>query len=190
MLSSVKRLARRIGLISEHEANGGFFSLPPVDKALLSLLPTAPKTSIELTRAEIQSNFDRVRWAELLIRQLPEDHDGRNSWLFNYAKDAPARPEFDEVHGLQVYDSNGVGYSGRQFAEIYEEIQARSGKPIPRAAARVMVAEVVDEALAALNAYKQPNSAGQVTLSSTDSSQMLDFVEGSLLAKIRNYKGE
>lgn len=41
-------------------------------------------TSIQLTKAEIQSGLDRVKWAEALIRQLPEDHDGRNSWLLNY----------------------------------------------------------------------------------------------------------
>ena len=40
---------------------------------------------IHLTPHEIQSGLDRVRWAELLIRQLPKTHDGRNSWLLNYA---------------------------------------------------------------------------------------------------------
>jgi len=40
--------------------------------------------SIQLTPFEVQSGLDRVRWAELLIRQLPEGHDGRNSWLLNY----------------------------------------------------------------------------------------------------------
>lgn len=39
---------------------------------------------IRLTRAEVQSGFDRVRQAEALIRQLPSDHDGRNTWLMNY----------------------------------------------------------------------------------------------------------
>lgn len=39
---------------------------------------------IELNGAEIQSGLSRVKWAEGLIRQLPEDHDGRNSWLMNY----------------------------------------------------------------------------------------------------------
>ncbi|MDD5277705.1 MAG: hypothetical protein PHR16_16685 [Methylovulum sp.] len=44
-------------------------------------------THIKLRPAEITSGLDRVRWAELLIRQLPDDHDGRNSWLLNYAGD-------------------------------------------------------------------------------------------------------
>lgn len=44
----------------------------------------APGAYIELTPQERQSGLDRVRWAELLIRQLPDDHDGRNSWLLNF----------------------------------------------------------------------------------------------------------
>ena len=39
---------------------------------------------IKLTPAEIQSGLDRVRWAEGLIKQLPKEHEGRNSWLLNY----------------------------------------------------------------------------------------------------------
>lgn len=44
----------------------------------------APRRYIELTPAEIQSNHNRLQWAEGLIRQLPETHEGRNSWLLNY----------------------------------------------------------------------------------------------------------
>ncbi len=43
-------------------------------------------TNIVLTKAEIQSNYDRVKWAEGLILQLPAEHDGRNSWLLNYGR--------------------------------------------------------------------------------------------------------
>lgn len=39
---------------------------------------------VKLTTVEIQSGFNRVRFAEGLILQLPEDHDGRNTWLLNY----------------------------------------------------------------------------------------------------------
>lgn len=50
-----------------------------------SMAPCAqPPGVIKLTPAEIQSNYNRVQWAEGLIRQLPETHDGRNSWLLNY----------------------------------------------------------------------------------------------------------
>ncbi len=48
-------------------------------------LREAQEHSIALSAAEIQSGLSRVRWAELLIRQLPESHEGRNSWLLNYA---------------------------------------------------------------------------------------------------------
>lgn len=39
---------------------------------------------IKLTKSEIQSDHSRQQWAESLIEQLPESHDGRNSWLINY----------------------------------------------------------------------------------------------------------
>lgn len=39
---------------------------------------------IVLRKSEVQSGMDRVRWAQGLIEQLPENHDGRNSWLLNY----------------------------------------------------------------------------------------------------------
>lgn len=39
---------------------------------------------IKLSAAERQSGLDRVRYAELLILQLPAAHDGRNTWLLNY----------------------------------------------------------------------------------------------------------
>lgn len=38
------------------------------------------------TDAEIQSGMDRQRWAENLILQLPDSHNGRNSWLLNYGR--------------------------------------------------------------------------------------------------------
>lgn len=51
----------------------------------------ARRDTIKLTPAEIQSGLDRVRWAEGLILQLPENHDGRNSWLLNYGTDKEQR---------------------------------------------------------------------------------------------------
>ena len=42
---------------------------------------------IYLTKAEIESGLSRVKWAELLIKQLPEEHEGRNSWLLNYGEE-------------------------------------------------------------------------------------------------------
>lgn len=54
--------------------------------ALTDTQQAAPASGvyIQLSKAEIQSGHDRVRWAAGLIRQLPENHDGRNSWLLNY----------------------------------------------------------------------------------------------------------
>lgn len=60
---------------------------------------------IELTPAEIQSGFDRVKFAEGLIRQLPETHDGRNSWLLNYGTGPHDWP-----------DPKPLGYAPRAFA--------------------------------------------------------------------------
>lgn len=41
---------------------------------------------IHLTGAEKQSGYDRMNFAEDLIRQLPDNHDGRNTWLLNYSR--------------------------------------------------------------------------------------------------------
>jgi hypothetical protein len=43
------------------------------------------------TAPELQSGLDRQKWAENLILQLPESHDGRNSWLLNYGRGAVAQ---------------------------------------------------------------------------------------------------
>ncbi len=42
--------------------------------------------TIKLNAVEIRSKFDRVNYAEKLILQLPENHEGRNTWLLNYGK--------------------------------------------------------------------------------------------------------
>lgn len=39
---------------------------------------------IKLTGHEMQSGLSRQRAAEGLIQQLPENHEGRNTWLLNY----------------------------------------------------------------------------------------------------------
>lgn len=66
--------------------------------------PTAPQAEpgvyLKLTPAEVQSGYDRVRWAAGLIRQLPENHDGRNSWLLNHGEASKA----DWVHATVQAD--------------------------------------------------------------------------------------
>ena len=46
---------------------------------------------IKLNAHEIQSKFNRVKFGEGLIKQLPEDHNGRNTWLLNYGKSREAK---------------------------------------------------------------------------------------------------
>lgn len=62
-------------------------------RAMLEHVLGAPpdQAVIHLTPHEVQSGSTRVDWAEGLIRQLPETHDGRNSWLLNYGSDADER---------------------------------------------------------------------------------------------------
>lgn len=56
-------------------------------------IEASDREAIRLTKAEIQSGMTRVKWAENLILQLPETHDGRNSWLLNYG----VGPESDAI---------------------------------------------------------------------------------------------
>lgn len=51
---------------------------------------------IHLTGAEKQSGYDRLNFAEDLIRQLPENHEGRNTWLLNYSNREDAKKMRDE----------------------------------------------------------------------------------------------
>ena len=58
--------------------------------------------SIPLTEAEIKSGLDRVRWAESPILQLPQTHEGRNSWLLNFGTGEEAmakRAEWERNNG-------------------------------------------------------------------------------------------
>lgn len=42
------------------------------------------KSKIKLSKFELQSGLNRVRYAENLILQLPDTYEGRNTWLINY----------------------------------------------------------------------------------------------------------
>lgn len=46
--------------------------------------PVPDNVGLVWTFHEVQTGLDRVRYAEGLIRQLPEDHEGRNTWLSWY----------------------------------------------------------------------------------------------------------
>ena len=63
---------------------------PPVFDSKVNAIPLYTNSSnkvIYLSKAEIESGLSRVKWAELLIKQLPEEHEGRNSWLLNYGSE-------------------------------------------------------------------------------------------------------
>jgi hypothetical protein len=51
--------------------------------------PETEPVSLTLPPSDNQDTFDRkeepsIKWAQLLIEQLPANHDGRNSWLLNH----------------------------------------------------------------------------------------------------------
>ena len=62
------------------------------------------------TKCEAQSGLSRVKHAELLIAQLPIDHDGRGTWLLNYgvsdeAKDMRAARDIAWVRETQAAET-------------------------------------------------------------------------------------
>ncbi len=78
------------------------------------------KTTIQLTPAEIQSKHDRVRWAEGLIRQLPDTHDGRNSWLLNHARD----DGLDKKRKPSVMTAQAAAAREEEFRVQYQHLGA------------------------------------------------------------------
>ena len=69
------------------------------------------KTIINLSSAEIQSKHSRVKFAEGLILQLPETHDGRNSWLLNYGIGKEAK----ELRSSRKHKYKDKGYTPRKL---------------------------------------------------------------------------
>lgn len=72
------------------------------------------KDVIRLTPVEIQSGSSRVKWAEGLIEQLPETHDGRNSWLINYGK----REESDKIR--ERYNAKATATPGIEYSSTFD----------------------------------------------------------------------
>lgn len=58
---------------------------------------------VKLTDAEKQFGTSRLQHAEGLISQLPNNHEGRNTWLMNYGRSAEA-VKLRNAYGL-VFDS-------------------------------------------------------------------------------------
>ncbi len=61
------------------------------------------------TDHEMQSGLDRVRFAELLISQLPHTHEGRNTWLLNYGNMKDSE---------RMRDINGIKFDTETMAAI------------------------------------------------------------------------
>ena len=57
---------------------------------------------IHLTGVEKQNGYDRLKFAEDLIRQLPVTHEGRNTWLLNYSERANA---------AKMREERGIGWN-------------------------------------------------------------------------------
>lgn len=56
---------------------------------------------MHLTGAEMQSGYDRLQFAEDLIKQLPESHEGRNTWLLNYGKNGKTISNYEKDDELK-----------------------------------------------------------------------------------------
>jgi len=50
----------------------------------LGVIYRSNRNNVVFNGAEIVSNTSRLKFAEGLIKQLPESHEGRNTWLLNY----------------------------------------------------------------------------------------------------------
>ena len=83
-----------------------------------------------LSRAEVQSGSDRQKWAEGLILQLPERHDGRNSWLINYGVSDEAQAKRDRWNERAVKD-------GRAPTCVFNDLTRSTGNEAFLAAAAI-----------------------------------------------------
>lgn len=95
--------------------------------AVQAAQPEVVRAAIPLTPFEMQSNSSRVNWAEDLIRQLPEDHDGRNSWLLNYGN-AP-RPKDYAFTPTATEPSDAERLDAARYRWLREHSDSMSLKP-------------------------------------------------------------
>lgn len=103
--------------------------------------------------AELRSGYSRVAWADDLIRQLPEAHEGRNSWLMNYGR----RYAPGTVRAVPAEARPGEGYDDRD----------------------AVIAELRSSLLDTQRAVGEAQTARRtVELSQTDLSQLLDAEAG------------
>ena len=74
------------------------------------------------TAAEKQSKYDRMRFAEGLIQQLPKDHDGRNTWLLNYGQSDEAR-QHRAVKGIRFIEQTQAAATYHQCRRCGEKME-------------------------------------------------------------------
>lgn len=125
-------------LEAEAEAGGVLAASPEIYESMRPVVSTPGEAlkvaAIPLAPYEMQSNHSRVNWAEGLIRQLPENHDGRNSWLLNYgnsprpkdyaAATAPTPPKVDDMQSqfnAAIDFAIQQGSSAAEFLESWRE---------------------------------------------------------------------
>ena len=59
---------------------------------------------LKLSKLEIKSGLNRVAYAENLILQLPETHNGRNTWLMNYGVSEEAKLIRERSKNISKWD--------------------------------------------------------------------------------------
>lgn len=90
---------------------------------------------IFLTKNEIQSGLNRQRHAEGLIRQLPKNHDGRNTWLLNYGVSDEAVELRKKKDLLFLPNTQAAELRNAQLSRLKEV--AAMGKAEEKAAKRI-----------------------------------------------------
>lgn len=99
-------------LLHQQESTHAHYDQRNCDYCKLFAPKETMQKGITLTKREIQSNLNRQRSAEGLIRQLPESHDGRNGWLLNY--------------GVSVEAINRREKSGLLFNDTLQAAESRN----------------------------------------------------------------
>jgi hypothetical protein len=65
---------------------------------------------------------DPMKWAEGLIRQLPENHDGRNSWLLNHGSESKEpRIERAQIDGSHIHRAGAKTFEEALIEDLAEK---------------------------------------------------------------------
>ena len=77
---------------------------------------------VEQTAVEKQSGYDRLRFAEGLIQQLPVSHDGRNTWLLNFGQSDEARQR-RAVRGVRFIEETQAAATYHKYRRCGEKME-------------------------------------------------------------------